>query len=71
MRIAVAPALLGALLVAAAPMDAAAQTAENVAVVINDASRASQQIGEYYVRKRGIPPANVIHLQAPTTDEVT
>jgi uncharacterized protein (TIGR03790 family) len=47
-----------------------AQSAENVALVINDASPASQQIGEYYARKRGLPAANVIHIQAPTTDEI-
>ena len=58
--------LLGAL-----PSSVCAQTSENVAVVINDASPASQQIGEYYVRKRGIPASNVVHLQAPTTDDVS
>ena len=57
--------LLG-LLLAAAP--ARAQTAENVAVVINEASPESRQIGEAYVKARGIPAANVIRLQT-TTDE--
>jgi uncharacterized protein (TIGR03790 family) len=52
------------------PVGAFAQSAENVAVVINDASPASQRIGEYYARKRGLPAANVIHIQAPTTDEI-
>ena len=47
---------------------ARAQTAENVAVVINEASPESKQIGEYYVKARGIPAANVIRLQT-TTDE--
>lgn len=47
-----------------------AQTGDNVAVVINDASAASQRIGEYYVRKRSVPAENVVHLTAPTTDEV-
>ena len=37
-----------------------AQTAENVAVVINEASAESRQIGEYYVKARDIPAANVI-----------
>ncbi|MBA2259469.1 MAG: hypothetical protein H0W18_11265 [Acidobacteria bacterium] len=32
-----------------------AQSAENVAVVINESSPASVRIGEYYIRKRGIP----------------
>ena len=50
----------------AAPLHA--QTAENVAVVINEASPESKQIGEYYIKARGIPPANVIRIQT-TTDE--
>src|SRR4051812_26698139 len=40
-----------------------AQSAANVAVVINDTSPDSQRIGEYYVRRRGVPPANVVHLK--------
>ena len=49
---------------------AAAQSAENVAVVINTASPASQRIGEYYVKRRGIPPANVIRIQTATDETV-
>jgi uncharacterized protein (TIGR03790 family) len=45
-----------------------ARTAENVAVVINEASAESRQIGEYYVKAREIPAANVIRLKT-TTDE--
>ena len=41
---------------------AEAQSPENVAVVINDASTASTRIGEYYVAKRGVPASNVIHI---------
>jgi uncharacterized protein (TIGR03790 family) len=59
--------LLG-LLLPAMPLPARAQTAENVAVVINEASAESKQIGEYYIKARGIPAANVIRLQT-TTDE--
>jgi hypothetical protein len=33
----------------------------NVLVVINDASDASKTIGEHYVKKRSILPANVSH----------
>jgi uncharacterized protein (TIGR03790 family) len=40
----------------------------NVAVVINEASPESKQIGEYYIKARGIPAANVVRLQT-TTDE--
>src|SRR5262245_40327903 len=46
------------------------QTAENVAVVINDASPESKEIGEYYVQARGIPAANVIRIKTATTDVV-
>ena len=53
------------------PAVARAQSPENVAVVINGASPASQKIGEYYVRERGIPAANVIRIQAPTTEAVS
>jgi uncharacterized protein (TIGR03790 family) len=45
-----------------------AQTAENVAVVINEASAESRQIGEYYIKARGIPAENVIRIKT-TTDE--
>lgn len=61
----VAAALL-ILLGAAGPLHA--QTGENVAVVINDASAASQRIGEYYVRQRAVPGPNVIHIRT-TEDE--
>jgi uncharacterized protein (TIGR03790 family) len=47
-----------------------AQTAENVAVVINEASPDSKQIGEYYIKARGIPAANVIRLQTSTDETV-
>jgi uncharacterized protein (TIGR03790 family) len=64
-------AALGCALLLSVAAPVYAQSGENVAVVINDASPASQRIGEYYARKRGIPSANVIHIQAPTTEEVT
>ena len=50
--------------------DAGAQTAENVAVVINDNSAASQLIGQYYARKRGVPAENVIRIHAPVDETV-
>lgn len=48
-----------------------AQSAENVAVIINDADAASRQIGEHYVRERGIPAPNVIHLKTATDDAIS
>jgi uncharacterized protein (TIGR03790 family) len=49
---------------------ATAQTAENVAVVINDTSADSKAVGEYYIKARGIPADNVIHIQAPVDETV-
>jgi uncharacterized protein (TIGR03790 family) len=49
-------------------VSAAAQTAANVAVVINDADAASRKVGEYYVAQRGVPADNVIRLRT-TSDE--
>jgi uncharacterized protein (TIGR03790 family) len=60
--------LVAAALLTAPASPARAQSAENVAVVINDASPESKQIGDYYIKARGIPAANVIRLQT-TTDE--
>ena len=49
---------------------AAAQSAENVAVVINDASAASRRIGEYYASKRGVPATNIIHINTTQDEEI-
>jgi uncharacterized protein (TIGR03790 family) len=48
-----------------------AQTGENVAVVINDASPESKQVGDYYVKARGIPAENVLHVQTSTEDTLS
>ena len=48
-----------------------AQSAENVAVVINETSADSQRIGEYYIRKRAIPQANVIRIRTLGNEEIT
>ncbi|HYT76639.1 MAG TPA: TIGR03790 family protein, partial [Vicinamibacterales bacterium] len=64
------PVLVLATLVGAA-RPAAAQSAENVLVVVNDASEASRRVADYYAQKRTIPAANVVHLKAPTTDEIS
>ena len=57
-------------LVCAAASSAWAQTAENVGVVINDASPESKEIGEYYVKARSIPAENVFHIQTSTDDAI-
>jgi uncharacterized protein (TIGR03790 family) len=49
---------------------AEAQSAENVAVVINDASAASRRIGEYYASKRGLPATNILHINTTQDEEI-
>ena len=49
---------------------AEAQSAENVALVINDASAASRRIGEYYASKRGLPATNIIHINTTQDEEI-
>ena len=60
--------LAGLLACCAAP--AAAQTAQNVLVVINEASPESRDIGEYYVQKRQIPAEQVVRLQLPASEDI-
>lgn len=38
---------------------------EDIAVIVNDGDPLSRQIGDYYLRARQIPKANVIHLNFP------
>lgn len=52
------------------PEGISAQSAENVAVVINDDSEASRRIGEHYARVRALPPANVLHIRTTTEDVI-
>jgi uncharacterized protein (TIGR03790 family) len=49
---------------------AQAQSGENVAVVINDASAASRRIGEYYASKRAVPATNIIHINTTQDEEI-
>ena len=49
--------------VLAIPGRARAQSAENVAVVINDNSPDSQRIGQAYAAARSIPDSNVLHIR--------
>ena len=59
---------LAAFVVALAPQRVLAQSAENVAVIINDNSEASRRIGEHYAKARALPPANVLHIRTTTED---
>jgi len=47
-----------------------AQSSDNVALVINEASPSSQRIGEHYLRARAIPSNNVIRLRASTEEAI-
>jgi uncharacterized protein (TIGR03790 family) len=47
------------------------QTHENVLLVINQASTLSREIGDYYVRRRSIPLANVCRLNVTDAEEVS
>jgi uncharacterized protein (TIGR03790 family) len=49
----------------AAPHRAAALDARELGVVVNTADPYSVEIGEYYVRRRGIPRANVVFVTLP------
>ena len=65
-----ARALTVAVLCAVAPSVANAQSAENVAVVVNDRSEESRRIGEHYARTRGVPAANVLRIQTSTDETI-
>ena len=46
------------------------QTADNVVLVVNQASAISRRIGEYYVHRRAIPLANVCQLNVTDAEEI-
>lgn len=47
-----------------------AQSAANVAVVVNDASTASRQIAEHYARTRSIPRHQIISIRTSTSEAI-
>ena len=51
--------------------DTSAQSAENVAVIINEESPASRRIGEHYVRARAIPADNVIRISTSIEEQIS
>lgn len=55
----------------AIPRPAAAQTAENVLVVINNQSDISRRIGEYYATRRSIPGKNLCRIASVDSEEVS
>jgi uncharacterized protein (TIGR03790 family) len=62
--------LLGLLLVILVPVAAAAQTADNLLVVINDFSPASVEVGEYYAHARTVAVDHIVHVKTVTTDTI-
>src|SRR5258706_15962301 len=47
-----------------------AQTVANVLLVVNDASKLSRDIGQYYAAKRGVPPRNICHIRTMETETI-
>ncbi len=59
-----------ALLLLLLPGAAFAQTPDQVLVVINKQSAASQEIGQYYLRKRGVPLANLCTIDTAAEETI-
>ncbi len=47
-----------------------AQSVANVLLVVNDASRLSRDIGQYYASRRGVPPKNICHIRTAETEDI-
>jgi uncharacterized protein (TIGR03790 family) len=47
-----------------------AQGVANVLLVVNDASRLSRDIGQYYSARRGLPPRNICHIRTAETENI-
>jgi uncharacterized protein (TIGR03790 family) len=63
-----AASLLASLLIGSQILPA--QGITNVLLVVNDASRLSLDIGQYYSTRRGLPAMNVCHIRAAETEEI-
>src|SRR6185312_8111004 len=48
----------------------AAQSVANVLLVVNDASRLSRDIGQYYAAKRAVSSRNVCHIRTMETETI-
>jgi uncharacterized protein (TIGR03790 family) len=60
-----------ALLALVAPSAAAAQSPDNILVVINSKSEASVRIGEYYARARAVTQDHIVRIATPATESIT
>ncbi len=47
------------------------QNAENVLLVLNEASPISLEVGQYYAQKRGIPPDSVLRIKTGVEDSIS
>ena len=56
------------MLLLAAPLFS--QTAENVLLVLNEASPISMDVGMYYAQKRGIPQSNILRLKTGSDENI-
>ena len=63
-------AAVGLAICLAAPSAARAQSAENVAVVVNENSADSARIAEHYARRRGLPASNVLRIRTSTEETI-
>jgi uncharacterized protein (TIGR03790 family) len=63
--------LIGILVLLGLTTATAQQQYDDVALIVNNNSTISGQIATYFASKRAIPAANIIHIAAPTTEEIT
>ena len=54
----------------ALPVSVHGQSAENVAVVVNDNSADSRRIAEHYARTRALPSSNVLRIRTSTDESI-
>jgi uncharacterized protein (TIGR03790 family) len=47
-----------------------AQSVANVLLVVNDGSRLSRDIGQYYASRRSVPSTNICHIRTVETEEI-
>jgi uncharacterized protein (TIGR03790 family) len=64
-------AAIAVLILTAGAQPLAAQTAENVLVVINNDSEISRKIGEYYAGRREVPGANLCRIAVTDREEIS
>jgi uncharacterized protein (TIGR03790 family) len=47
------------------------QSPATILLVVNENSPLSREIGEYYSRRRGVPPRNICRIKASTSEEIS